>query len=146
MIQAVKKDISCLMRCYRNFNGYIPLYEAIQEYRGSCVHKDWVALAINSTKQLLARRELSRLDCVITEHASSPQQPSSQPIKRSRHESCNDDYEEEHTAKRAPMRASHQTPNTHSHDSCHTMQHSLSAVARMTRARAVQHVTENDKK
>jgi hypothetical protein len=106
---------------------------------------DWIATAINSTKQLLARRELSHLDSA-NKSALTSNQSASQPIERSRHQLCNDDYEEDHTAKRTPMRANHQTPNTHSHDSCHTMQHSLSAVVRMTRARAVQHVTENGKK
>jgi hypothetical protein len=138
------ENMACLMRCYRHSHGYTPLANVIRDALGSCVDSLWVATTINSTKQLLARRELSRLDCV-PELTTSSQEPASKPIKRSRHQSCNADYEDQHAAKRAPMRANHETPNTHSHASCRTMQHSLGAVMRMTRAREVQHVTENGK-
>jgi hypothetical protein len=133
------------MQCYRHFDGYMPLMKAIRATLGPCVEQTWVALAVNSIIQLLARHELSRLDSV-TKHTTASQAPASKPIKRSRHQACTADDEEEHTAKRAPIRANLRRHNTHSHDSCHTMQHSLSAVVRMTRARAVQTATENDKK
>jgi hypothetical protein len=72
------ENMACLMRCYQHFNGYNPLIKPIREALGSCVEHKFVATAINSTMQLLARCELSRLDCVITQHAASSQQPSSQ--------------------------------------------------------------------
>jgi hypothetical protein len=55
------EDMACLLRCFRHFDGYNPLASALTKAHSQRVDPRWVATAVNSAKQLLARRELSRL-------------------------------------------------------------------------------------
>ena len=49
------EDMACLLRCFRHFDGYSPLASALTKAHSQRVDPRWVATAVNSAKQLLAR-------------------------------------------------------------------------------------------